>query len=77
MKPLLLRLHRWITLVFAVPLAVVIVTGLILSFEPIVQDATTRGVSLPAEKIAALLDKHDPEGKARGVLACPLSFATV
>lgn len=68
MKPLLLRLHRWITLVFAIPLAVVIITGLILSFEPIVQDATTRGTSLPAEKIVALLDKHDPEGKARGVM---------
>jgi uncharacterized iron-regulated membrane protein len=31
MKPLLLRLHRWITLLFAVPLAILIITGLILS----------------------------------------------
>ena len=67
MKPLLLRLHRWITLVFAIPLAVLIVTGLILSVEPIMQDAATRGLSLPAARVVAALDKHDPEGKARGL----------
>ena len=67
MKPLLLRLHRWTTLVFAIPLAVVIVTGLILSAEPIVQDMGSRGVSLPVERAVAYLEKHDPEGKARGI----------
>ncbi|MGE3918056.1 MAG: PepSY domain-containing protein, partial [Hyphomicrobiaceae bacterium] len=34
MKPWLLKLHRWLALVFAAPLAVVVGTGLILSFEP-------------------------------------------
>jgi len=67
MKPLLLRLHRWITLVFAIPLALLIVTGLILSVEPIMQDAATRGLSLPAERVLSYLAKHDPEGKARGL----------
>ena len=37
-RPLLIRFHRWITLVFALPLLAIIVTGLILSVEPIVQD---------------------------------------
>ena len=36
-KPLLLRLHRWISLIFAIPLAAVIVTGLLLSLPPILQ----------------------------------------
>lgn len=68
MKPLLLRLHRWTTLVFAIPLAVLIVTGLILSVEPIVQDMASRDQKLPAERIVALLDQHDPGGKARGIV---------
>jgi len=67
MRPLLLRLHRWTTLVFALPLALLIITGLILSVEPIVQDIATRGTTLPAERIVSYLEKHDPEGKARGI----------
>ncbi len=67
MKPLLLRLHRWTTLVFAVPLALVIVTGLILSVEPIVQDVSSRSIALSAERVVSYLEKHDPEGKARGI----------
>ena len=30
----LLRLHRWVALIFALPLVFVLGTGLILSFEP-------------------------------------------
>lgn len=67
MRPLLLRLHRWTTLVFAFPLAAVIVTGLVLSFEPMVQDIGSRSLSLPADRLIALVEKHDPEGKARGL----------
>jgi uncharacterized iron-regulated membrane protein len=67
MKPLLLRLHRWTTLVFALPLALLIITGLILSLEPIVQDVSSRGVTLTAERLVSALEKHDPEGKARGI----------
>jgi uncharacterized iron-regulated membrane protein len=67
LKPWLLRLHRWTTLVFALPLAVVIVTGLILSVEPIMQDLGTRAGSLPAARLIALLEEHDKEGKARSI----------
>lgn len=62
-----LRLHRWLTLVFALPLAVVVVTGLILSAQPIVQTASVRPGSLTAEKLESLVARHDPEGKARGL----------
>lgn len=68
MRPWLLRLHRWTTLVFALPLLVVIGTGLILSFEPMaVQNAQQPG-SLKLEAVQALLDRHDPQGKATGLV---------
>lgn len=66
-KPYLLRLHRWITLIFALPLLVVIGTGLILSIEPIAQDVATKAGSLPASRLIALLDEHDKEGKTRSI----------
>lgn len=67
MKPVLLRLHRWTTLIFSLPLALVILTGLVLSFEPLAQDLGSRSLSLSAERLDALLQTHDPEGKARGL----------
>jgi len=63
---LLHKLHRWITLVFALPLAVVIVTGLILSFEPAI--VTGPGpVAVTADTLVAALNQYDPAGKARGI----------
>lgn len=67
MKPYLLRFHRWLTLIFALPLAVVIVTGLLLSLPPILQTASIAPGSLTLEKVSGLLARHDPEGKARGL----------
>jgi uncharacterized iron-regulated membrane protein len=63
---LLHKLHRWISLVFALPLAVVIVTGLILSFEPAV--FTAKGpVAVTADNVTAALAQHDPDGKGRAL----------
>jgi len=65
MKTWFLRFHRWLALAFAAPLAVVIVTGLVLSFEPwLVTNAIDPG-SLTAGKIQTLLAQHDPNGQAR------------
>jgi uncharacterized iron-regulated membrane protein len=64
-KPLLLSLHRWITLVFALPLAVLIVTGLILSFEPMLLGQNDARVT--AQSVEAALARHDPQGKARSL----------
>lgn len=61
-----LRLHRWITLLFSVPLAIVIATGLILSFEPLVFSAAKAPVT--ADVMAAVLAKHDVGGKARSIV---------
>ena len=55
LKPVLLRLHRWITLLFALPLAVVIATGLLLSFQPILQTVSITPGVLTLEKAEALL----------------------
>ncbi|MBK9083053.1 MAG: PepSY domain-containing protein [Rhizobiales bacterium] len=70
-KPYLLRLHRWLTLAFALPLAVLVVTGLILSFEPIVATTAAPPAALTAERIDQLLAQHDPEGKARMLAVRP------
>ncbi|RXH22133.1 peptidase [Bradyrhizobium nanningense] len=66
-KPALLRLHRWITLVFALPLLAIIVTGLILSVEPLVQTSGIGGPAIEAGRVVELMKRYDPDGKARGL----------
>jgi uncharacterized iron-regulated membrane protein len=63
----LLRLHRWIALAFALPLAAVLVTSLILSFEPWLVTSAIKPGSLTADRMVSLLAKHDPDGKARAI----------
>lgn len=62
-KPILLRLHRWITFVFALPLLVVIATGLILSFEPMTEGRRP-AVALTEARLLELVRTHDPQGAA-------------
>lgn len=64
---LLLKLHRWISLAFALPLLVVILTGLILSFDPMVKDhALPNGVD--ANRLVDLIQQYDPSGKAKALV---------
>jgi uncharacterized iron-regulated membrane protein len=65
-KALLLRLHRWLTFVFALPLAVVVVTGLILSFEPVTETGRP-SVPLTADRLIGLITQNDPAGTAQGL----------
>ena len=67
MKQPLLKLHRWTTLLFALPLVVVIVTGLILSFQPITQHLAIKPGSLSEARLIALIERHDPKGEARSL----------
>jgi uncharacterized iron-regulated membrane protein len=68
MNAWILKLHRWVALVFALPLLFVLGTGLILSFEPwLVVRAIAPGSLTPA-KIEALLRQHDPGGQARALI---------
>lgn len=64
MKPYFLRLHRWITLAFAIPLAIVILTGLVLSVEPILYDRGVTGRSISLAHVEVALSKHDRDKKA-------------
>ena len=66
-KPWLLRLHRWLTLAFALPLAAIVLSGLVLSVEPAAQVVAAQPGSLTADRVIALLAQHDPEGKARSL----------
>ncbi|NEW92312.1 PepSY-associated TM helix domain-containing protein [Rhodopseudomonas sp. BR0M22] len=64
---LLLKLHRWTSLVFALPLLAVIVTGLILSVEPMLQGRGLPAGTLDAARLASLIERYDPQGQARGL----------
>lgn len=65
-KAYALRFHRWLALLFALPLLVIILTGTILSFEPLAQRAA---LDRPLTGLAVLgyLAKYDAEGKATGL----------
>jgi PepSY-associated TM region len=66
LKAYALRFHRWITLLFALPLLVVIGTGLILSFEPLAQQSRLEKPLTKAD-LLGYLQEHDPQGKATGL----------
>jgi uncharacterized iron-regulated membrane protein len=68
MKAWLLRFHRWLALAFALPLVVVIATGLVLSFEPWLVTRAIEPGSLSVRKVQALLGQHDPAGQARAIV---------
>jgi uncharacterized iron-regulated membrane protein len=64
-QALLFRLHRWIFIAFAIPLAVIIFTGLILAFQPVLQIAGVTPGSITLAQVEGYLARHDPQGKAR------------
>ncbi len=72
MRPFLLRLHRWTSLIFALPLFVIIATGLILSFQPALQHAAIKPGSLSPERLIAMIEQHDPERNARALNIDPM-----
>lgn len=61
----LLRIHRWIALTFSIPLAVILVTGIVLSFEPLFLGS--ENVSVTTESVLLALKKFDAENRARFV----------
>jgi uncharacterized iron-regulated membrane protein len=66
MNPWILKLHRWIALLFALPLAAVILSGLVLSFEPALKAAAPGG-SVTEARLLAVLDAAGPQA-ARAAL---------
>lgn len=68
MNAWLLKLHRWVALVFALPLTFLLVTGLVLSFEPWLVARAIEPGSLTTARVEALLGRHDPQGQARALV---------
>jgi uncharacterized iron-regulated membrane protein len=66
-KATLHKIHRWISITFALPLLAIVATGLILSFEPMVQLHGVVPKSVDAAKVIGLMRQFDPAAKARGV----------
>ncbi len=62
------KLHRWVALVFAIPLVVVLVTGLILSFEPWLVVSSAVPGSVKADRVVEIIAQNDPSGQARGLV---------
>jgi uncharacterized iron-regulated membrane protein len=71
----LLRLHRWIALLFGLPLLAVIGTGLVLSVEPLVATAAIKPGTLSPATLESLLQRHDAQGGARGIALRPYENA--
>lgn len=70
-KALLLRLHRWVALTFSLPLLAIVLTGLVLSFEPIVLQSAIKPGSVSIQTIEAMLQRYDPQGAARALFLRP------
>jgi uncharacterized iron-regulated membrane protein len=70
-KTILLKIHRWLAISFALPLLVLIVTGLILSFEPIASQSSIEPGSVTVQAVEGLLQRYDPEGTARALFHRP------
>jgi uncharacterized iron-regulated membrane protein len=66
LKPYWLRFHRWLALVFALPLLAVILSGLVLSLEPLAQ-RTPPAVPVTDASVHAALTRFDPQSKASGL----------
>lgn len=66
-KALLLRLHRWIAVIFALPLAFIIATGLLLSLQPLLQAGSIKPASISLEKLEGWMQKFDPDSKVRAL----------
>lgn len=66
MNPWILKLHRWVALGFSLPLLAVIVSGLVLSFEPALK-AAAPATAVTEARLMAVLDAAGPQA-SRGAL---------
>jgi hypothetical protein len=67
LKSWLLRFHRWLTFIFALPLIAIMITGFFLSFEPLASSGAVRPGLVSAARISEWLIKYDPAQAARGL----------
>lgn len=72
--PILAWIHRWLTVVFAPVFLLVLVSGAVLAFRPILQDLSSGtagqepgGERLDGHDLAALVARLDPQGRMHGL----------
>ena len=71
-KRLLLLMHRWLGLIVAPLFALILVTGVILAFNPVIED-TIRGAAQPLniDQLVGTLNHIDPQGQAKKMQLSP------
>ncbi len=67
MKSYFLRFHRWIALLFSLPLLAIVATGLVLSFEPWVVTRAIQPGQLTASRIEDMLTAQSTGSQARAI----------
>lgn len=73
-KALFIKLHRWVALVSALPLLAVILSGLVLSFEPALKALTPDG-SVTLERLERIVAAAGPAGRG-GALGSVANLVT-
>lgn len=74
LKSALLQVHRWLALALAPLFILILLTGAVLAFKPIVADLAPPPadmIAVPASTIVELLDRVDPQGRAQLVTVSP------
>ncbi|MFT4173039.1 MAG: PepSY-associated TM helix domain-containing protein [Rhodocyclaceae bacterium] len=67
--PLLLKLHRWIAIALSPVLLLLTLSGAILAFKPVADDAHRVAVDVPA--LVSALEQADPQGRAGTLSIAP------
>ncbi len=60
----LIKLHRWLALLLTPVFLLIIISGAILAFKPILQEGASQRTTFDVPALVAALDKVDPKGKA-------------
>ncbi|MEW8506453.1 MAG: PepSY domain-containing protein [Candidatus Thiodiazotropha sp.] len=64
LKPVLFKLHRWVGIVLAPLFLLIVLSGAVLAFKPILEQTTPTGVdSVSAARVIKLLQRIDPMGE--------------
>jgi sulfite reductase (NADPH) flavoprotein alpha-component len=61
--PALLKAHRWLALIVSPFLLLIVLSGMVLAFKPILGGQVVRSVNVP--RLLVALNKADPQGQAR------------
>nr|HQV16690.1 PepSY domain-containing protein [Denitromonas sp.] len=70
-RSLLRRLHRWIALALTPVFVLVILSGAVLAFKPVLTASPVSSVSVSAATVAEALARIDPRGRANQVTVSP------